>query len=327
MNATAHQIHHHLTRQAKHVAVIPHKNPDGDALGAAVAFYDYLIAHNIKATLWCKTGIPKSLNFLPHTAALHSNPALWLEHQFDTVCLFDASDPEFAGVKEQIESLKQPPVLINFDHHQSNTRFGDHNLIDIAAASTTEILQRYFHEINHALSPNLATALLTGLIYDTNNFFNPATSERALTAGANLLKAGAQHQTIINQLYLNKSPAALKLWGIALSRLCIKPELQLAYTALTQADIVATAATESDVEGIANFLSTLGETKISMILKEAPDGSVKGSLRTTHDDVDVAAMAAAFGGGGHKKAAGFSLPGRLVERNHEWLIIQSSGII
>lgn len=324
INALARQIHTHITTRARRVVVVPHKSPDGDTLGAATAFYHYLKAYGIDATLWCKTGTSAVLSFLPHAEELHSDPAIWTEQQFDTVCIFDAGDPVFAGAQDCIDSLDHKPTLYNFDHHYTNTQFGDYNFVQLDAASTTEVLYNYFTAIDYPINSIVATCLLTGLMTDTGNFSNPATSETALSVGAELVRRGGNYNAILNYTYRNKSADALKLWGIALSRLSIKQELSIAYTALTRADMAGLHVTDGDVEGIANFLNSIGDTKISLMLKETQDGFVKGSLRTTANDVDVSALAGTFGGGGHRKAAGFMVKGHLEERAGDWLIVPNA---
>ncbi|MCX6781119.1 MAG: bifunctional oligoribonuclease/PAP phosphatase NrnA [Candidatus Magasanikbacteria bacterium] len=326
MQPLAHHIHTHVTEKTaagapRRVAVVPHKNPDGDTLGAATAFLEYLRSYGVDATLWCKTTYSSALAFLPHADELRSDPQLWREKQFDTVCIFDAGDPVFAGVQDCIDSLDKKPFIINFDHHFTNTNFGNYNFVQVTAASTTEVLHNYFQHIGHRINSTTATSLLTGLMTDTGNFSNPATSASALATGGALMKAGGNYGAILNYTYRNKTLDGLKLWGIALSRLQIKPELDLAYTVLTRADIESLKVTDGDVEGVANFLNSIGETKIALVLKETQDGFVKGSLRTTHDDVDVSAIAAMFGGGGHKKASGFSVRGKLAEVGGEWTIV------
>ncbi len=321
MNAPAKQIHAYLTTKALRVAIVPHKNPDGDTLGAATAFLAYLRAHNIEATLWCKTSVASALSFLPHAKELHSDPAIWIAEQFDTVCLFDSGDPVFAGVQECIDSLKKPPTILNFDHHFTNSLFGNYNFVQTSSASTTEVLYNYFSEIKEPITSDIATSLLTGLMTDTGNFSNPATSESALDVGAALIRAGGNYNAILNYTYRNKTADALKLWGLALSRLTIKPEMNLAYTAITRADMAGLHVTDNDIEGVANFLNSIGDTKIALVLKESQDGYVKGSLRTASNEIDVAAMAGVFGGGGHKKAAGFSVKGHLENRDGEWTIV------
>jgi len=319
----AKQIHVHLTCRAQRIVVVPHKNPDGDTLGAAVAFLHYLRGAGVNATLWCKTGATTALTFLPHAHDLRSDPAIWTDMQFDTVCVFDAGDIAFAGALEPLNSLAKKPTIINFDHHLTNTHFGDYNFVDTAAASTTEVLYHYFKANKIDIDSETATALLTGLMTDTGNFSNPATSESALRVGAELMRSGGNYGAILNYTYRNKSADALKLWGIALSRLIIKKELDLAYTVLLRSDMEGLLVTDGDIEGVANFLNSIGDTKISMVLKETQDGLVKGSLRTTANDVDVAAIAGGFGGGGHKKASGFSMRGKLEFGDGDWHIVDA----
>ena len=273
----ARQIHAHLTHRSARVVVVPHKNPDGDTLGAASAFVGYLRATGVDTTLWCKTGVSTALAFLPHADELHSNPAVWTERQFDTVCIFDAGDPVFAGAQDCINSLAVRPTIINFDHHFTNTRFGDFNFLQLDAASTTEVLFHYFSYVGQVINAPIATALLTGLMTDTGNFSNPPTSESSLRAGAELVRAGGNYTAILNYTYRNKSADALRLWGIALSRLQINKDLDLAYTVLTRADMTGFKVTDNDVEGVSNFLNSIGETKIALVLKETQDGMVKGS--------------------------------------------------
>ena len=140
MQQLAHQIHAHLTTHAKRVVVVPHKNPDGDTLGAATAFLEYLRANNVQATLWCKTAASVALQFLPNAHELKSDPAIWEREQFDTVCFFDAGDIIFAGAADAMQLLRTRPTIINFDHHFTNKKFGIYNFVDTAAASTTEVL-------------------------------------------------------------------------------------------------------------------------------------------------------------------------------------------
>lgn len=317
----SHTIHHHLTTRSQRVVIVSHKNPDGDTLGAACAFVYYLKSCGVEPTLWCKTGVSGALRFLPHADEVQCDPAVWEREQFDTVCVFDASDLMFCGIADRIEALAARPTIINFDHHFTNARFGTFNVIDLSAASTTEVVYQYLRGLGVHIDAPLATALLTGLMTDTGNFSNPATSGRALEIGAQLIRAGGNYQAILAYTYRNKSPRALHLWGRALEQLTIKPELRLAYTVLTREDMDAHSGTSGDVEGVANFLNGLGEVPVALVLQETHDGMVKGSLRTTSNDIDVSALARAFGGGGHKKAAGFSVKGYLKLKNNGWTII------
>ena len=157
----------------------------------------------------------------------------------------------------------------------------------------------------------MATSLLTGIITDTDNFSNPATSAASLKVAGELLRIGANLKLINKKVTQNKTVNLLKLWGEVFSRLNKNESLGLVYTYITRADFERYGISDSEAEGIANFLNNLGEAKIALILKETPDGKVKGSLRTTKDDVDVSSIAQRLSGGGHRKAAGFTTEGTI----------------
>jgi phosphoesterase RecJ-like protein len=159
----------------------------------------------------------------------------------------------------------------------------------------------------------MATALLTGIITDTDNFTNSATSDTAMAAAGDLIRKGGNLNMINEQVVRNKSINLLRLWGEILNRLNKHEALDMVYTYITQVDLKVHQVDETDSEGIANFLNNLDEGKMSLILKETQDGKIKGSFRTTKDDVDVSALAKKLGGGGHKKAAGFSIAGTIDE--------------
>ncbi|MBI2444090.1 MAG: bifunctional oligoribonuclease/PAP phosphatase NrnA [Candidatus Magasanikbacteria bacterium] len=310
MRTLARQVHAHLKQTAKAV-VIPHPHPDGDALGAATALFEYLTGLGRPTAIYCATPHSPQLKFLPHSERLETNPGLLADPAVDTVILVDSGDLRYAGVAELL--VKHPAKIINIDHHATNEHFGHFNLVNPAAASTTEILFHYFRANQVHLSHRMATALLTGLTTDTGNFTNAATSATALAVGGELIRAGADLRQITRATIHNKTVGALKLWGQALSRLERDERRELAYTYLTRADLSAAGVSEAEAEGIANFLNNLANAKIALVLKETADGKIKGSFRTTRDDTDVAALARQLGGGGHKKAAGFSATGSIPE--------------
>jgi phosphoesterase RecJ-like protein len=240
---------------------------------------------------------------------LTSDPAVWQNPPWDLIIVCDSGDLGYAGVDTYISALTKKIPVVNIDHHVSNTRYGDAKLVVDTASSTCEVLYHFF-AVNHIpVNPHMALSLLTGLMYDTDNFTNGATSRTALAIGSDLVRRGADLSFVRHALFQNKSIPTLQVWGSVLGRLTKVPDLDLTYTFITMRDLTERELEEKDAEGIANFLSTLGETDISMFLKETKTGDVKGSFRTTHDVHDVSLMAKKFGGGGHKKAAGFTVPG------------------
>jgi len=318
MHRTAKQIHNHL-KSANNLALVSHQNPDGDTLGSAVAMAEYLQTLGKEVRIFCLSPVPDKFDFLRHIGLVSQDEKIFA--QADTIAVLDSGDLKYAGVAEIIKDTAA--TIINIDHHATNANYGHINMVVPTASSTTEVVYNFFKTNNIHTTPSMACALLTGLITDTDNFSNSATTYTSLTAAGELLRLGANWTLINNQLVRNKSISTLKLWGVVLSRLNKKSpsggspaggeEIDMAYTYLTTADIAEHDASEADVEGIANFLNKLDGAKISLFLKEMPAGKIKGSFRTTHEDMDVSALAKKLGGGGHKKAAGFTADGSITD--------------
>ena len=146
----------------------------------------------------------------------------------DTITVVDCGDLRYAGVVDMLKD--HPATIINIDHHATNEKYGHMNMVAVGAASTTEVVYDFFKMNSVRISPSMATALLTGLITDTDNFSNSATSYTSLTAASELLRLGANWTIIHHSLVQNKSIAILKLWGLILSRLNKKENSDMAYT-------------------------------------------------------------------------------------------------
>lgn len=308
-------------KQAEHILIVSHKNPDGDTLSSACALMQYLRTIEIAHTAFCATPVNPLMRFLPHIEYFVTDHALFERMRFDTIVVLDSGDLAYAGIEHLISALHYEPTIINIDHHVTNARYGHHNLVIPDAASTTEVLYRFF-KINHIqIDKLIATCLMTGLITDTDHFSNPATSASALQTGAELLRAGANLNLIRGWTLRNHSIKNLKLWGRVLSRLAKNTDHDIAYTVITLEDQKEFGITDKDTEGIANFLNNIGEAKIALLLKEQENGTVKGSFRTTDNAIDVAALAKSLNGGGHRKAAGFTVSGCLKKTATGWRIV------
>ena len=310
MHRVARQIYHAI-QAANHIILIPHPKPDGDALGSVSAMTRYLRRIEKNHTAFCATTISPRLAFIPHAAEIATADSVWTELNPDVVMVFDSGDLRYAGIADHLKQLPHPPVIINIDHHATNELYGHHNLVLPTASSTTEVLYNFFKYNQIKIDAAMATCLLTGLITDTDNFTNAATSSRALSIAGDLIRRGGDLGLIQESVFKDKSMNALRLWGLSLSRLTTDNETGVVHTYLTQADWKKYAVSDIETEGIANFMNNLDEAPAALILKELGDGKVKGSLRTTRNDVNVSAWAKALGGGGHKKAAGFTVTGSI----------------
>lgn len=296
-------------RAARDIILVPHRNPDGDALGSAAGLSDWLSNINVAHSAFCATPINSRLSFIPGNASVTSDASVWQRALLDCVVVCDSGDMEYAGIASHITGLSHRPLIINIDHHHTNTRFGDLNLVLPDASSTAEVMYHFFRWNGIIISSRGATALLAGILTDTDRFTNSATTPESLAAAHELVLRGADLRGIASSIFQNKSVACFRLWGAALSRLERHPALDLAYTFITQEDLKTLGADDADAEGIANTLNELRETRASLILRELQNGEWKGSFRSTRDDTDVSVWARALGGGGHKKSAGFTVVG------------------
>lgn len=306
---------------AKHILALAHQNPDGDGLGALLALGIYLRSQNTPHVLFCLDPVPDYFQFLPNVETITSDDTHLSEKEFDLIIVLDSGDLEYAGVHEHFRKLKGLPIVINIDHHYSNTYFGHINLVHPTASSTSEIIYHFLDYFRFTIDKEAATCLLTGILTDTGSFSNLATTPTSLEVASRLLASGARIRQITENTLKNKSLQQLQLWGRALSRLKRNEKTGVVSTVITQKDFDELGIDDNGTEGIANFLNNVEEAKAIIVLREKEGGIIKASLRTTHPDIDVSELAKKLGGGGHKKAAGFSVKGKIVETKDGWRVV------
>lgn len=307
--------------QASHVLLVGHQRPDADALGSLAAFSYWLDLLGINHERFCYGFPANALEWLVSVEPIYSDKNQLVAKQFDVVVVLDSGDLKYAGADELIDQFVERPFIINIDHHATNRNFGDLNLVDVTAASTTEIIFNLLKAQEVKFTPKVATALLAGLIFDTYNFTNPNTTFKTLATASTLVAAGASLSQVSETVLRNKTVDTLQVWGNALSQLTVNHELGIATTIISHNDI-ANGQSAEVAEGAANFLNNLSGVKAAMILQEMPDGTIKGSLRTNDDKIDVSKLAQYFGGGGHRKAAGFKINGKIIsDERGGWQIV------
>ncbi len=285
-----------------------HINPDGDAIGSLVGLGLYLEELGKTALLVIEHPVPPMYRFLdPEGSVRQYEPG--------------RDDPEIAacdmaivldvGALDRVGGLEKPlrrhevPIAC-IDHHATNNGFADVNIVRPEAASTASLILDLIRSMGHTPSPRVAEALYVGLATDTGWFRFPNASPQAFRDAAVLVEAGADVPGVYEAVYENHSAASLRLLGLALASLQTDCDGQLAWITLTQAMFEETGADESETEGIIDHARRLGGAEILILFRELADGGTRVSLRAKHD-LDVAALAARFGGGGHRKAAGIAL--------------------
>jgi len=310
-----------LLKKSSSVLILGHRHPDGDTVGSALALKS-LLSHWGKAGYYLSyDSVPANLNFLIKNQKIICGPRPRIP-KFNQLIVLDSSSPKRTG----LEKIISPDIFsqaINIDHHQDNENFCKINLVDPKASSTAEIIYRIISKIGSNVNKFQATCLLTGIVTDTDSFRNTNTKIKTFEITSSLLSAGANLPKIARHTLQEKSISVLKLWGRVLTRLKKNYNLGILTTVVTQNDLKEFNAKLEDLEGLTNFLNSVANVKATLVISEGR-GEIKGSLRTLMNKVDVAKLAAAFGGGGHKKAAGFSIPGKLKKDGQDWTIVQST---
>ncbi|MFA5128949.1 MAG: bifunctional oligoribonuclease/PAP phosphatase NrnA [Patescibacteria group bacterium] len=309
-----------LILAAQKILVMVHQKPDGDALGSGLAFSEFLDTLGKTNDFFALGPISSSADFLPSRKKIKSNYNEITLSDYGLIIILDCGDLKQTGIETEIRALSPALPIINIDHHRTNETFGVLNILDPESSSTAEIVFSLFEQLNFSFSKDAATLLLTGLITDTANFSNPATTFSSLEAAGKLLARGARLGEISSNVLQNKSLDVLKFWGVILSRLTENKELGIVTTVITQEDLELANLDEEALEGVTNFLNNLKGAKMVLVLKALEDGKIKGSFRTTVPGIDVSRLAKTFGGGGHAKAAGFTIPGKLVKIEGGWRI-------
>lgn len=299
-------------QKAKRILLVADGKPDGDSIGTTLAFYRWLLREQKDVFAFCSSPLPKNLLFLDYAQKIEQDGALFAQ-PYDLIITFDAGNLRHCGIDQLIPTTPAGYSLIVFDHHATNERFGNINAVFTDACSTAEVVYRFFEEQHMTIDDRMATSLLTGIIYDTSSFSNSGTTSKGLEAAGNLFACGARQTDVLKHLVQNKSVDGLKLWGLALARLYYHPTLDVVSTYFLAEDL-PTKASEEAVEGMSNFLNAAcGNADTMLVLRETRDGKIKGSLRSIKRDISKVAQL--LGGGGHKKASGFMVNGRIHVEN------------
>lgn len=288
--------------QAQRILLITHVSPDSDAIGSALGLTHALRSLGKIVTPSCADAIRDRFDHLPGQADMVTQPG----GEFDLVVALDCGDElRLGAVWTNLPAPK--PFLINVDHHVSNTRFGQINWVDPAAASTAEMVLQIVDELSVPLNQDIATCLLAGIVGDTLGFRTPNTTPRQLRYAERCMEAGASLYESIDQQFNRRSQALVCLWGKAINVMKIKD--RVAYTAISKTLRDACGMGVADLN-LSSFLVSMHEVDRAAVLVEKDDGQVEISLRAKHG-FNVSTAAVALGGGGHALAAGATIDGPL----------------
>jgi len=289
-------------KDVKSVAIGGHIHPDGDCVGSctALALYIKKSLPEVEVTVYLED-IPTIFDQI--TKGISFEHAIEENKIYDEFYCLDCASDRLGFSKPLYDIAKK---RINVDHHITNTGSGDENFIDDTAAATAEILFSLFDK--EKLDINIAQALYVGIIHDTGVFQYSNTSSKTLEAGALLISYKFDFPTLIEETFYQKTFLQAHTLGVALLKAEKHLEGMCVSSYIDQAFMKEEGITTQDFDGIVNQLRNITGVECAIFIYEQEDGNKKVSLRAT-DRVNVAEIAASFGGGGHKKAAGCSIPG------------------
>ncbi len=290
-----------VLRQGEKFLVCSHSRPDGDAVGSMLATGMLLKQMGKRADLVAADRIPSIYRNLPGADAIRT--IMRVHGPYDAVILLECDSLE----RTRLRGL-EPFFHINIDHHATGQNFGHLNWIDKHAASVGELVHRLVIAAGAIVTPAMATCLYTTVLTDTGGFCYGATRASTFALARELTEAGADPVRIAQEIYFSTATSKLLLLGAALSTL--KREGRLAWLWVTHQDMVRTCAAEEDCEGIVNYAICISGVEAAVFLRELPEGNIRLSLRSK-GRVNVSAIAARLGGGGHENASGVTLDGPL----------------
>ncbi len=296
-------------RGESQVALAVHESPDGDAVGAAAGMLDLFVKLGAEAHLFVDAGVvlPLAGEFLPAELVVEGPPPA-------TATLYALDCGSAARLAVTLDAGRRRTV--NIDHHHDNTRFGDLNLVDGEASSTSELVCEIAARLGLRFSPSAAAALYAGVSFDTGHFQHASTSAATFACCARLVADGADPNRVYRLLYETRSLASLRLWARAIGRARPAAAGRALLTLLSADDFTATGASDDETEGIVDALRSVPGVEVAALARPHGDGLVRVSLRS--EGFDVSAVAGLKGGGGHRQAAGFTTGGT-VEGVTEWL--------
>jgi len=278
-----------------------HARPDGDAIGSALACCQVLRLMGKEAEVVLHDGVPRIYKPLPFADTVIT--AERVNGKYEAAIILECDSIQ----RTRLQGLEDR-FLISIDHHVSGRPFAHVNWIDPKAVATAEMVYRLAREAGVAISPGIATCLYTAVLTDTGSFMFQGTNEHTFALARDLVLAGADPVHCARNVYFGHSTAKMRLLGAALSNL--HREGSLAWIWVTSEQMEHAGAKEEDCEGLVNYALSIQDVEVAAFFRELPDGSFRVSLRSK-GQLNVAEVAARFGGGGHECASGCSLEGPL----------------
>ena len=304
------------------ILIFGHKDADGDTLGCSLAFAEALRANGKDAWVLIPPPLPDIYAFLPGYDQILAEPPHGVDPHL--VFFFDSGNLERSGAS--VKRIAAHATIINVDHHPSNSRFGDVNIIEPGASAVGQIVLEMLDHFGYPVTPTVATNLYVALLTDTGGFRHENTTPRALSDAARLARLGADPGHIATQVYKMRPETTLKLSGLALATMSVELDGRLAWATVTRKMLREAGAVMAESEGIIDTLNSIAGLELAILFKEVQSELTKISVRS-RGGVDAAAMCATFGGGGHIRAAGAELDKSMAEAVKLVLAVAKEAIV
>lgn len=287
---------------AQSILVVAHIAPDGDAIGSLLGISEPVRDLGKDVTVAIDGGVPPDLSFVPHSETIA--PTVH-DNSYDLLITVDSSDVERIGVVGAY-GLAHSKRTINLDHHPTNSRYGDIHLIVPEAVAAVEIVYDFLGYIGYEISSDVAFALLTGLVTDTQGFRISATNSRTLEIAQDLMQRGASLSSIMAKTLNSRPFEEVELWKRVLPS--VRLERGLIFATIRQGDISSVGLVNMTDGGLVSYLVNVDKAYISVVFKELPNSQVEVAFRAK-PGYDVASLALQLGGGGHTLASGCTVHG------------------
>ena len=284
--------------------IVGHIRPDGDCVGSQMGLALALRNEGKTVTVWNQDRLPDKLAFLD-PEHLFRSPAR--EQAFDCVIATDAASLERLG--SAADCIRQRKLLVNIDHHASNTRFGDINWVSGREPSTGELIYKLLSAARWPITKPIADCLFTAVSTDTGSFQYPTTTPGTYHVAGKLVARGADLEKICDEVYQSHPLSRVKLLKHLYAQFKLTDKDRIAYCWLRKKDFARASAETDEAEGLIDHIRDIAPVVIACIFEELEPDLTRISLRSKHCDLNVSNVAAQFGGGGHPAAAGARIRG------------------
>ncbi len=306
------------------VLVVSHTNPDGDAVSSTLALGLGLELLGKKVTMVNESPIPAVYRFLPSVNRISGSDSS--ETAVDTAVVLDCGDLERIGAAKPL--VRSAQTLVNIDHHVTNTAFGDFQVVDPEACATAELVYRVLQRLKVKIDPEIAKAIYTGILTDTGSFRFSNTNQAAFSICTEMAAIGVNAYEVAQHVYGTYSLGRIKLLNLALDSIEISGNGKLSIMTVTQEMLRMTNTQPEDMDGLIHYARRIEDVKVAAMIQELRNGhDISNNQHRFHvslrsdGSIDVASIAAAYGGGGHSSAAGFGIAATLQEVKSEIAIL------